>query len=236
MSRLDDEIRKWRRGLEAGGRFSQRELAELEDHLRAHAADERARDATSASGAGREAAAREELGDPTRLFREFAKQDTPAWRSFLVVGWGLYVLSLFLSDFGTVALEPSYADVRMSVSWREVLLPAPVSVWILAAFSTLVMMSTSLAFGRTRRSVDAWVWYVVGVVGATALGIGAFSLLWPIPIPVDAELVVYGHLGPSYWAWCGSFTLVSIALWLRHREWVSPPPTQSPKDLKPSLV
>ncbi|MXW55945.1 MAG: hypothetical protein F4X22_01315 [Gemmatimonadales bacterium] len=236
MSRLDDEIRNWRRGLAAEGRFSRRELAELEDHLRAHAADERARDATPASAAALKAAAREELGDPTALSREFAKQETPAWRSLLLAGWGLFALSLLLSDFGTVALEPSYPDFRLSVSWRELLASAPISVWILAAFSTLAMISTSLAFGRARRTVDAWVGYVLGAVGASTLGIGASNLVWPIPIPVDSELVVSGHLGPSYWAWSASFSLAAIALWLRHREWVSPPPKGSPTDPKQSLA
>ncbi len=228
MSRLDDGIRAWRRGLEAGGRFSRRELAELEDHLRAHAADEPARDATPASPSAVEAAAREELGDPTALSREFAKQDAPAWRNLLLAGWGLYALSLFLSDFGSVAFEPLHPDFRMSVSWRELLAPAPISVWVLGAFSALVMMSTSLALGRVRRSVDAWVGGAVGVIAATALGLGAFNLLRPIPIPVDAELVAYGHLGPSYWTWSASFALVSAALWLRGREWISPPLRESP--------
>ncbi|MYA33783.1 MAG: hypothetical protein F4164_03990 [Gemmatimonadales bacterium] len=227
MSRLDDEIRKWRGDLDAGGRFSRRELAELEDHLRAHAADEGARDATPALAASIEAAARKELGDPNLLSREFAKQDTPAWRSLLLGAWGIHALSLVLSDFGAVAFEPLHPDFRMSVSWQELLQPAPISVWILAAFSALVMMSTGLTFGRARRSVDAWVGYVVGVFGATALGVGAFNLFLPIPIPVDAELVAHGHLGLSYWVWSASFTLAAIALWLRGREWASPPPRES---------
>lgn len=229
MSRLDDDIRKWRGGLEAGGRFSRRELAELEDHLRAHAADELARAATPASAGTIEAAAREELGDPTVLSREFAKQDAPAWRHLLLAGWGLYALSLLLSDFGTVAFEPSHPDFRMPVSWQDLLPLAPVSVWILAAFSSLVMMSTSLAFGRTRRSVDSWVGCALGAIGASGLGLGVFNLVRPIPIPVDAELVVQGHLGLSYWAWSASFALVSLALWLRDREWASPPPKESPR-------
>ena len=56
-----------------------------------------------------------------------------------------------------------------------------------------------------------------------------FNLVRPIPIPVDAELVVYGHLGPTYWAWSASFALVSVALWLRDREWASPPPKEWPR-------
>lgn len=236
MSRLDDEIRKWRRGLEAGGRFSRRELAELEDHLRAHAADERARDAAPAPGGGLETAARKELGDPTVLSREFAKQDSPAWRGLLLVGWGLYALSLILSDFGAVTFGPSHPDFRMAVSWQELLTPAPISVWILAAFTALVMASTSLVFRRARRPVHAWVGYVVATIGASTLGLGALSLLRPIPIAVDAELVVYGHLGTTYWAWSASFALVSVALWLRDREWASPPPKGSPRGPKQSLA
>ena len=236
MSRLDDEIRNWRRGLAAGGRFSRRELAELEDHLRAHAADERARDAAPGSAAGVEAAAREELGDPTVLSREFAKQDAPAWRSLLLAGWGLYALSLILSDFGTVAFEPSHPEFRMAVSWQELLTPAPISVWILGSFSALVMASTSLAFRRARRSVDAWVRHVLVAIGASALGLGMLSLLRPIPVAVDAELVVYGHLGPTYWAWSASFALAGCALWLREREWLSPPPKGSPTDAQQWLA
>jgi len=236
MSRLDDEIRKWRRGLEAGGRFSRRELAELEDHLRAHAADERARDATPTSAGALRTAAREELGDPIVLSREFAKQDAPAWRSLLLAGWGLYALSLILSDFGSVAFEPSHPDFRMSVSWQELLTPAPISVWILGAFTALVMASTSLAFRRARRSLDAWMRYVLAAIGASALGLGALNLLRPIPIAVDAELVVYGHLGTTYWTWSASFALAAGALWLREREWLSPPPKGSPRGPKQSLA
>lgn len=226
MSRLDDEIRLWREGLEAGGRFSRRELAELEDHLRAHAAQNPESDGSAHAF---QAAAREELGDPTVLSREFAKQDAPAWRSLLLAGWGLYALSLFLSDFGTVAFEPSHPDFRMSISWQDLLPLAPASVWILAVLSALVMVCGSVAFGRVRRPVDSWVGCAVGVIGGSALGLGVFNLVRPIPIPVDAELLVHGHLGPSYWAWSASFALVSIALWLRGREWSSPPPEESPR-------
>lgn len=230
MSRLDDEIRKWRGGLEAGGRFSRRELAELEDHLRAHAARSPESDAAPVSAHAFEVAAREELGDPTVLSREFAKQDTPAWRHLLLAGWGLYALSLFLSDFGTVAFDPSHPDFRMSISWRELLPLAPIPVWMLAVFSTLAMTSTVPSLGRARRSFDAWVGRVLGAIGASAVGLGAFNLVRPIPIAVDAELVVHGHLGLAYWAWSASFALASIALWLRDREWVSPPPKESPRE------
>ena len=233
MSRLDDEIRTWREGLEVGGRFSRRELAELEDHLRAHAARNPGSVAGPAAAHAFESVARDELGDPAALFREFAKQDTPAWRLLLLAGWGLYALSFFLSGFGTVVFEPSYPEFTMSVSARELLPLAPIPVWILAVFSTLVMMSTVRSLGRARRSVDEWAGRVLGVIGTSALGLGVFNLIRPIPIPVDAELVVHGHLGPAYWAWSASFALVSVALWLRDREWASPPPRESPT---PSLA
>ncbi len=237
MSRLDDEIRTWRAGLAAEGRFSRRELAELEDHLRAHAARNPESVAGPAPAHALESVAREELGDPAALFREFAKQDTPAWRLLLLAGWGLYALSFLLSGFGTVAFEPAHPNFTMSVSVREFLPLAPIPVWILAVFSTLVMMSTVRSLGRARRSVDAWVGRVLGAVGASALGLGVFNLVRPIPIPVDAELVVHGHLGPAYWAWSASFALVSVALWLRDREWASPPTRESTREAPtPSLA
>ncbi len=59
--------------------------------------------------------------------------------------------------------------------------------------------------------------------------IGVFNLVRPIPVAVDAEFVVHGHLGPAYWTWSASLALASVALWLRDREWASPPPKPSPR-------
>ena len=236
MHRLDDGIRSWRRGLERRGWFSRRELDEFEDHLRTHAAQDRASEAAPGSHAALEAAAREELGDPTALFREFAKQDTPVWRPLLLVGWVLFALSFLLSGFGTVEFDPLYPDFKMSFSGRELLPLATLTVWILAVFSTLAMMFAVPFFGRARRWVDAWVGRALGAVGASALGLGVFNLVRPIPIAVDAEFVVHGHLGPAYWTWSASLALASVALWLRDREWASPPPKPSPRPPKQSLA
>ena len=108
MSRLDDEVRAWRESLEDTGWFSPRELDELEDHLRAHAAHRQLQlDPGTDAARTLEAAAREELGEPTALFREFEKSETPPWRLLLLAGWGLYALSFLLPGFGAVGFGSS---------------------------------------------------------------------------------------------------------------------------------
>ena len=103
---LDDEIRGWREGLEGSGRFSPRELDELEDHLRAHAARELRLDSGTDAVRMLGTAARQELGEPAELFWEFGKSETPSWRPLLLAGWGLYALSFLLPGFGAVGFGP----------------------------------------------------------------------------------------------------------------------------------
>ena len=227
MSQLDDEVRTWRKALEARGWFSPRELDELEDHLRAHVARELELGPAPAFARAVEASAREELGEPTALFREFAKQDTHAWRCLLLAGWGLYALSFLLPGFGTVGFAPSQPDLGMLVSGYESLRFALTNNWILAVLPNLAMVMTWPAFGRTRRSFEGWLGRVFGAVSASALGLGVFNLLRPLPIPVDGDLVVHGHLGLAYWAWSAAFATVTAALWLRDREWASTRPKKS---------
>ena len=227
MFQLDDEIRSWRKALEDRGWFSPRELDELEDHLRAHAAQELELGPAPASASALEAVVREELGEPAALFREFAKQDTPAWRRILLAGWGLYGLSVLLPGFGTVGFTPSYPDFGLSVSGIELLRLALRNGWILAVLPNLAMVMTCPALGRARGLIDGWVGRVLGAVAASALGLGVFNLLRPFPITVDGDLVMYGHLGLAYWAWSAAFATVAVALWLRDREWASGRPKKS---------
>ena len=226
MFQRDDEVRSWRKALEAKGWFSPRELDELEDHLRAHAAQELESGPSPAAARAFEAATREELGEPTALFREFAKQDTPGWRHLLLAGWGLYALS-FLPGFGTVGFAPSHPDMGMSVSGYESLRLALTNSWIFAVLPNLAMVMTCPALGRTRRSFEGWLGRALGAVGASAVGLGAFNILRPLPITVDGDLVVYGHLGLAYWAWSAAFVTVAAALWLRDREWAFARPKKS---------
>ena len=68
---------------------------------------------------------------------------------------------------------------------------------------------------------------MIGAVGASALGLGVFNLLRPLPLPLDGDRFMYGHLGTAYWAWSASFTLVAVSLWLREREWAPVRPRES---------
>ena len=68
---------------------------------------------------------------------------------------------------------------------------------------------------------------VIGAVGASALGLGVFNLLRPLPLPVDGDRFMYGHLGTAYWVWSASFALVAVSLWLRDREWAPGRPRES---------
>ena len=219
MFQLDDAVQRWRKRLEARGWFSPRELDELEDHLRAHAVQDLELGPAPVSARALEGAAREELGEPTELFREFVRSETPAWRPLLLAGWGLYALSFFLPGFGTVGFEPPHPDFGLSFSGYESLRLALTNGWILTVLPNLAIVLTLPAIGRARRWIERGLGRVLGALGASALALGAFNLLRPLPIPVDGDLVVHGHLGPAYWVWSAAFGVVAAALWLRDREW-----------------
>ena len=219
MYRLDDEIRSWRGALEDRGWFSPRELDELEDHLRSHATQELESGPAPGGARAFEAAVHEELGEPTALLREFAKQETPVWRHLLQAGWGVYALSFLIPGFGIVGFEPSHPNFGMRLSGYEFLRFSLAYGWILAVLPNLAMITTLPTLGRTRRSIEGWLGRVLGAVGASALGLGLFNLLRPLPIAVEGDLVVHGRLGVAYWAWSASFALVAAAVWLRDREW-----------------
>ena len=227
MLRLDEEIRAWREGLEVKGWFSPRELDELEDHLRVHAARELQSDSGPDAARTVRTAARQELGEPTALFREFEKSETPSWRLLLLGGWGLYALSFLLPGFGDVGFGPSEPGFGMSAPGYEFLRLALEDGWILPLLLNLPMVLTLPVLARARRSLDVWLRCVIGAVGASALGLGVFNLLRPLPLPVDGDRLMYGHLGTAYWAWSASFALVALSLWLRDREWAPGRPRES---------
>ena len=227
MFRLDEEIRGWREGLEDKGWFSPRELDELEDHLRAHAARELRLDSGPAAARTLETAARQELGKPTALFREFEKSETPSWRLLLLAGWGLYALSFLLPGFGAVGFGPYSPGFGTSDPGYEFLRLALENGWMLPLLLNLPMVLTFPTLGRARRPLDGWLRLVIGAVGASALGLGGFNLLRPLPLPVDGDRFMYGHLGTAYWVWSASFALVAVSLWLRDREWAPGRPRES---------
>ena len=227
MCKLDDEVRSWREDLQGKGWFSPLELNELEDHLRSHAAEERASGPAPGSAAAFEAAVRAEIGDPTQLLREYAKSEAPVWRSILLMGWGLYALFLLLPGFGIVAFQRSSPSFGVSAAGWEFLSLALRNGWIVELLPNLAMAMTLPLLGRTRRRMEGWVGRALGAVVVSALGFGLLNLLRPLPVTVDGDLFMYGHLGPAYWVWAGSFALVATALWLRANEWAVTGPRKS---------
>ncbi|WP_428273602.1 hypothetical protein [Candidatus Palauibacter sp.] len=227
MFRLDDEIRDWRADLEDKRWFSPLELDELEDHLRSHASEELELGPSPESALAFEAAVHEEIGEPTALFREFAKSETPGWKPLLLAGWGLFALSFLLPGFGIVAFQPSRPDFGMSASGWEFLRLALTNGWILGLLPNLAMVMTLPALGRVRRRSEDWLGPVLGAVSVSALGFGALLLLRPLPVTVDGGFFMYGHLGVAYWVWSASFALVATALWSRGREWAPDRPAKS---------
>ena len=220
MFHLDDEVRRWRQGLESRGWFSRRELDELEDHLRAHARELELGPGSAAARVLR-VAAREEIGEASALFREFSKSETPAWRPVLLAGWGLFALSFGLPGFGAVAFQPSSPDFGLSASGWEFIRLAVTDGWMLALLPNLAMGMTLPMLGRARRRMEGWVGRVLGAVGVSALGFGVLTLLRPPAVSLDGDFVMYGHLGPAYWLWAASFLLVATAQWLRARSWTA---------------
>ena len=221
--RLDDEVGRWREDLQAKGWFSPLELAELEDHLRSHAAEKRESGPAPGSAAAFKAAVRDEISDPTALFREFGKSETPLWRSLLLVGWGLYALSFLLHGFGIVAFSPASPAHGVSASGWEFLRLALENGWIVGLLPSLAMAMTLPLLGRARRWIEGWLTRSLGSVGISALGFGLLYLVRPLPVTVDGDFFMYGHLGTAYWVWVGSFAFVTAALWVRAREWAVTP-------------
>ena len=202
MFELDSELRNWRTRVERGSSLSPRELDELEDHLRARVDLELELDAALAPRRAF-AIARHALGEPKSLSREFARAGRPRWKLLLAGATALYVASLLLpvfrlelfSAWGFDAWVPRgyelLADVELLPLNLPMLLVLPL-VW------------------RKRRLKGTWLAGILGVIGASALGLG-----------VVAALKEDGTVLPGYWAWSASFALASVALWLRRRGWTS---------------
>lgn len=224
---MDDAVRSWRDRLARRRWFFPAELDELEDHLRSHATNLLEVGPTLSPDLAFEAAVREEVPEATALFREFAKSERPGWRLALLAGWGLYALSFVVPGFGIVAFESSSAAFGLSASGWEFLRLALTNGWILVLLPHLAMILTLSVHGRTRLGIEPWLRRALGAVSLSALGFGVLNYLRPLAVTVDGDLVMYGHLGPGYWAWFGSWTLVGAALWSRAREWEPAQPRDS---------
>lgn len=225
MFELDTEVRNWRTKLERGSSLSARELDELEDHLRARVTLEIELN-PALPPAEALAIAREELGQPNAISREFAKAGQPRWRRVLWAAWALYAASFLLptlvisgvvSPSGGVVDFIAYGYEFFVRVFREGELGPPLVVLLL----NLPMLMTLPTLRRSRRWKVPWL--LLGSVGVGALGFGLLSLGWPPTIMADGAGGP-GYLGPGYWAWSASFVCSAAALWLRKRNRASARP------------
>ncbi len=212
MYELDTEIGSWRRRAERGSTLSPRELDELEDHLRASIDLELGRNRALPPDRAL-AIAREALGAPKPLSKEFARAGRPTWRHLLLAGWAMYATSFLLPVFGPPALLPFW-----SASGYEWLRQAVAIGWIVALIPNLAMPMTFPALWCFWRSGVRWLTWAVGALGVSALGFGVASLFDRPTMTINDEFIGHAYFGLGYWAWSAAYVLVGAALHLRNRE------------------
>lgn len=209
MFELEREVRNWRTRVERGSSLSPREVDELEDHLRALVDLELELDASLAPRRAF-AIARHTLGEPKSLSREFARAGRPRWKLLLAGATALYVASLLLPVFRLDLLPAWGID-----AW------VPRGYELLAAVELLPLNLPMLLIlpliWRKRRLKGTWLAGILGVIGASTLGVGVADALKGGDIT----------LLPGFWAWAASFVLASVALWLRRRSWTSARPKKT---------
>ena len=238
MSDLEQAARDWRSTLQRKGTLSPRELDELEDHLRARIELERQLDpALSVDRAF--SVARNDLGEPAALAKEFDKAGMRRWRRLLVAGWAIFAASFFLPVFGLEVLGIIEWLTVIPGLWQDALTdPVTTELGIrdvligLGRLSPVIlvhvpMFMTLPALRAARLRGERWLGWVLGAVGWSALGLGVLHLIVRL-----VRILVFGGLesggligpawlGPGYFAWAASFLCAAFAMRLRAREWAS---------------
>ena len=232
MFDLEKEVQRWRKREERGSSLSVRELDELEDHLRARIDLELQLNPMLAPARAFRVA-REDLGEPAALSKEFAKAGKPRWKRLMVAGWMLFGGSFFLTALdadslrffrppppppGTTVPVPTTAPERMvgREAFTESLSGFLGLFGILSALTNILMLV--IGFGVLGRWTMNARWTVPIVAGAA----GGNVLLWMPAFTSDLRV--------GYYAWVASFACVAIALWLREREWA---PARAREELRP---
>ena len=193
MRDAENEVRRWRDFMRRTSSLSRLELDELEDHLRTHASSTAA-DAAAAGTARVFAMARDDLGKPAELSREFAKVGAARTRQLLLAAWILFAVSFLLpvweGDPGWRAFEGAlrYGGILGRIS---------------ALTNALMLLSVAGHFGRRFR------WLPRALAVAAVLNLG----FWPIMVLVEGDSPTMLQVG--YWAWAISFPCAAAALWRR---------------------
>ncbi|MXW65928.1 MAG: hypothetical protein F4Z72_02785 [Gemmatimonadales bacterium] len=213
MFEFEHEIRRWRNALDRRSSLSPRELDELEDHLRARVDLELELDAALAPTEAF-AIARRDLGEPKALSREFARAGRPRWKPLLAGAMALYAASILLPVLHIQLLPASWGFEAWVPRGYELL--ADIELLPL----NLPMLLMLPLIWRKPRLKGTWLAGVLGVIGLSALGLGAAAIISDGPDALAA-------LRPGYWVWSASFVLASAALWLRRRGWASARPKKT---------
>ncbi|MCY3700431.1 MAG: hypothetical protein OXH46_12510 [Gemmatimonadetes bacterium] len=213
MFEFENEVRRWRSALDRRSSLSPRELDELEDHLRARVDLELELDAALAPTEAL-AIARRDLGEPKALSQEFARAGRPRWKPLLAGALALYAASILLPVLHMQLLPASWGFEAWVPRGYELL--ADIELLPL----NLPMLLMLPLIWRKPRLKGTWLAGILGVIGASALGLGAAAIISDGPDALAA-------LRPGYWAWAASFVLASVALWRRRRGWASARPKKT---------
>ena len=215
MFDLDAAVRGWRAGFARERSFTNADLDELEDHLRAAYEVELHLDPGLAPAAAFEQA-RSVLGEPRALRGEFAKVEGRAWRWLLRAGWAAFALSWLLPvhRFGTNLLE---WDLRAGLfpgveALLVALTPGGGPFPVMSALTNVAMAATFWRIsdaGRDRLTA----------LGGLLLAAVVLNLWW-----VAAWADSPADLLAGYWAWTASFGTAGSGLLLRARTLPEPAP------------
>ena len=202
MFDVDGAVRAWRGEMTRARGLTEWDLDELEDHLRA-AYDLELHLSPDMEPASAFALARETLGSPSELSREFAKVGGGAWRGLLAVGLVTLVVSFFLPahryDVGglyafLLAIQGEGGVLGVLSALTNFLAPAALASWKLT--------------GESR--FRGW------LAGGAMLLAATLNLWWLSYVDHLSDLRV------GYFAWVASFALTGAALLLRAKELPAP--------------
>ncbi len=215
MFDLDRRIRDWGQRQECESSLSPRELDELQDHLRLHV-DLELQLNTAVAPVQAFAIARDDLGEPAALSREFARAGKPRWRRWLVTGWGLFALSFLLPAYiSSVRIPPPAPDgtlwtarvnTEMGLDAFGNALVFGDRLGVLSALTNVLILASLLALRSSRRRRGGRLRWLVG-------GAGILNLTyWPIWMVTEGDPISYLLVG--YWTWVASFFCVATGLWM----------------------
>ena len=222
MFDVDGVIRSWRRELAAKRSFSRDQLDELEDHVRS---TYRSLVEAGARPAEAWASARRDPGTAAELSEEFRKVEGAAWRRVMKLGWALFAVSFFLPvhrfglpfsglEWSTLAFDLPRGALPGIEAFLVAITGEGGAVGVASALTNALMLATLWRIGERGRTTI--------IALAIMMSLSVFLNVWWMQV-VDA----ISDLRVGYYAWLGSFGLVSAGLLMRARS-LEPAPKMKP--------